>query len=51
VLDYVAAHECAHLIRLDHSPEFWAVVERLYGPYAAARRWLRTEGAALHAVG
>ncbi|GHF33826.1 M48 family metallopeptidase [Seohaeicola zhoushanensis] len=49
VLDYVAAHEVAHLAEMNHSPAFWALVERLYGrPYAAARGWLKTEGNALH---
>ncbi|MEI4472494.1 M48 family metallopeptidase [Frigidibacter sp. MR17.24] len=48
VLDYVAAHECAHLVEMNHSPDFWAVVARLDPGYAAHRRWLRTEGNALH---
>ena len=51
VLDYVAAHECAHLIESNHGPRFWAVVHDLYGDPAMARRWLRVNGAALHAVG
>lgn len=51
VLDYVAAHEVAHLIEANHGPRFWALVERLYGDPAAARRWLKTHGASLHAVG
>ncbi|MCB1340646.1 MAG: M48 family metallopeptidase [Pseudooceanicola sp.] len=49
VLDYVAAHEVAHLAEMNHSPAFWAVVERLYGPgYTPARAWLKGEGNALH---
>jgi len=48
VLRYVAAHEVAHLQEMNHSAAFWAVVERLYGPYDAPRRWLRDEGGALH---
>jgi len=48
VLDYVAAHEVAHLERLDHSPAFWAVVARLCPDHAAHRRWLREEGGRLH---
>ena len=48
VLRYVAAHEVAHLAEMNHSPAFWAVVERLYGPYEGPRRWLRDEGAGLH---
>ncbi len=51
VLDYVAAHECAHLLEPNHGPRFWAVVRRLYGEPAAARTWLKLHGARLHAVG
>lgn len=51
VADYVAAHECAHLVELNHSPRFWAVAERLVGPAAPHRAWLRTHAARLHAVG
>lgn len=50
VLDYVAAHEVAHLQEMNHSAAFWAVVSDLYGPYKPARRWLRDEGAALHRI-
>lgn len=50
ILDYVAAHEVAHLEHLDHSPRFWAVTERLCPGWKAARRWLRNEGARLQAV-
>ncbi|MDX1781784.1 MAG: SprT family zinc-dependent metalloprotease [Thalassovita sp.] len=48
VLDYVAAHEVAHLRHMNHSAAFWAEVEALYGDYAAPRGWLRENGAALH---
>ncbi|MFC6688385.1 M48 family metallopeptidase [Jhaorihella thermophila] len=48
ILDYVAAHEVAHLAEMNHSPAFWAHVERLYGPHKQARRWLRENGPALH---
>ncbi|MDA0704427.1 MAG: SprT family zinc-dependent metalloprotease, partial [Proteobacteria bacterium] len=51
VLDYVAAHESAHLIEMDHSPAFWRIVDRLNGRAKEARRWLRIEGAALHRFG
>ena len=50
VLDYVAAHEVAHLLHMDHSPRFWAAVARLMPDHAPRRLWLRREGAALHAV-
>lgn len=48
VLDYVAAHEVAHLAEMNHSPAFWAVVARLLPEYEAPRAWLRHEGAGLH---
>ena len=44
VLDYVAAHEVAHLAHMDHSPRFWAQVGRLMPGYAAHRGWLRAQG-------
>jgi predicted metal-dependent hydrolase len=50
VLDYVAAHEVAHLVQMNHSPAFWSVVARLFPDHAAARRWLKAEGQALHAL-
>ena len=51
VADYVAAHECAHLIEANHSPRFWAVVHDLIGDHRAHRAWLREHGARLHAFG
>lgn len=48
VLDYVAAHEVAHLAEMNHSPAYWAVVARLVPEYARHRAWLRSEGSALH---
>ena len=44
VLDYLAAHEVAHLIEMNHSPRFWEAVGRIFPDYRAARRSLRTEG-------
>ena len=51
VADYVAAHECAHLLELNHGPRFWALVKALVGDERAHRAWLRAEGARLHAFG
>jgi len=48
VLDYVAAHEVAHLAEMNHSAAFWAGMTRIYGDYAQARNWLRTHGSTLH---
>lgn len=51
ILDYVAAHECAHLVHLDHSPQYWRVLARLDAPVQEAREWLERHGPALHAWG
>ena len=51
VLDYVAAHEVAHLLEMNHSPAFWAQVERTYPDWKPARNWLRANGDRLHAIG
>ncbi|PWR01389.1 M48 family peptidase [Meridianimarinicoccus roseus] len=50
VLDYVAAHEVAHLVEMNHSADFWAVVARICPDYARRRRWLRDHGAVLHSI-
>jgi predicted metal-dependent hydrolase len=51
VADYVAAHECAHLLEMNHGPRFWAHVKRLVGDAGPHRQWLREHGARLHAFG
>jgi predicted metal-dependent hydrolase len=47
VLDYVVWHEACHLVVMDHSRRFWALVERHVPDYREPRRWLRRNGAAL----
>jgi predicted metal-dependent hydrolase len=47
IIDYVAAHELAHLIHLDHSPRFWAQVAVLCPEALARRAELRSMGSAL----
>jgi predicted metal-dependent hydrolase len=47
VLDYVVWHEACHLVVMDHSRRFWALVERHVPTYREPRRWLRQNGAAL----
>ena len=48
VLEYVAAHEVAHLREMNHSADFWALVENLFPGYKIERKWLREHGAELH---
>ena len=50
VLDYVAAHEAAHLVEMNHSPAFWDVVESLHPGWEPQRAWLAQHGADLHRV-
>ncbi len=49
VLDYVAAHEVAHLVEMNHSPAFWGVVARLRPDWKVQRDWLHAHGGALQA--
>lgn len=49
VLDYVAAHEAAHLVEMNHSDRYWAVLEGIMPDYARHRAWLKREGRKLHA--
>lgn len=44
VLDYVAAHEVAHLVEMNHSPAFWATVARTLPDMERGRAWLKTHG-------
>ena len=48
VVDYIAAHEVAHLIHLDHSPAFWQVTRSLCPHMTEAKAWLKKNGAAVH---
>ena len=41
VLDYVVAHEVAHLVEMNHGPRFWDLVERLAPRSAGPRSWLK----------
>ncbi len=50
VLDYVAAHEVAHLAEMNHSQRFWDIVADLMPDYARHRLWLRENGDRLHSL-
>jgi predicted metal-dependent hydrolase len=41
IIDYVVAHELAHLKELNHGPEFWRTVGELFPDYEQKRRWLK----------
>ena len=51
VLNYLAAHEVAHLVHLDHSPRFWALAHKLCSEVDRAEAWLATQGSQLHKYG
>lgn len=51
VLDYLAAHEVAHLREMNHGPRFWSLCRRLCPETDAAERWLKVEGRGLHRYG
>ncbi len=51
VLEYLAAHEVAHLIEMNHSRRFWRLVERICPDMDRAKAWLDAHGADLHRYG
>ena len=44
VIDYVVVHELCHLKEMNHSPKFWAEVERVLPDYKQSRLWLKRNG-------
>lgn len=51
VLDYVAAHEVAHLREMNHGKKFWALVRETMPDMDQARAWLHANGTDLHRYG
>jgi len=51
ILDYVAAHEVAHLAEMNHGPRFWSLVALTMPELEEAKRWLQVYGMDLHRYG
>ncbi len=51
VLDYLAAHEVAHLVEMNHSARFWRVVGKICPSMERAKKWLDSSGNDLHRYG
>ena len=51
VLDYVVAHEIAHLVEMNHGPKFWALVGNMMPRVQEAKDWLECHGPDLHRYG
>jgi len=50
VIDYVVAHEVAHLQHFDHSPDFWALCRTLSKDYTTGKHWLKLNGQHLQQI-
>lgn len=50
VLDYLVAHEVAHLREMNHGPDFWSLCGQLCPRVEEAKRWLKRNGTMLHAL-
>ena len=44
VRDYVVVHELCHLVELNHSKRFWALVAKVLPEYRKEEQWLKTQG-------
>jgi predicted metal-dependent hydrolase len=51
VIDYLVAHEVAHLIEMNHGPKFWKLCRELCPRTDEAKAWLKRNGSALQAIG
>lgn len=50
VIDYLVAHEVAHLREMNHGPRFWTLCRELCPRTDEARAWLKRNGGALQAI-
>ncbi|CAO5677490.1 MAG: hypothetical protein HEEMFOPI_01126 [Holosporales bacterium] len=44
VVNYLCAHEVAHLVEMNHSVRFWSIVKALHPNFEEAKNWLKNEG-------
>ncbi len=51
VIDYIVAHEVAHLRHMNHSPDFWKLVSEICPLMEQSRHWLKINGTSLHKYG
>jgi predicted metal-dependent hydrolase len=51
VLNYVCAHEVAHLVEMNHSQKFWKQVDFLIEDWEESKKWLKFNGNHLHRFG
>jgi predicted metal-dependent hydrolase len=51
IINYVTAHELAHLKEMNHSAKFWTIVERIFPEYRTAEKELKSWSAQLHVIG
>ncbi|WP_193174285.1 M48 family metallopeptidase [Oricola nitratireducens] len=51
VINYLVAHEVAHLVHMNHGKDFWALCEELCPDTERCRAWLKKNGTALQAIG
>jgi len=51
VLDYVAAHEVAHLAHMNHSDQYWAHLAEIFPDFKVAEIWLKKNGPSLRCYG
>lgn len=50
VIDYLVAHEVAHLKEMNHGPKFWKLCQQLAPDTERCKAWLKKNGGALQAI-